>query len=305
MACQHCCTNASFEIDSDEFVFSDEKLIKKRIEEMLSFGVKEFYLSGGEPFLVENLFTIVRLLKKRRVIVSIATNGFCLNREIIKQLSEMKVDMLHVSLDGHLPDIHNALRGGNFFHKVVENLQLIKSYKIPLRIGCIIWKRNENFLEKMVEFCENLRIKELRFSWLIKVGRFQRNPKIYPRRKWIEVMQEIQKLRDKYKNKVKISIHRNPFLQNSHLSICPGGEKLFFLNPKGQLSPCSWIVKIDPSFLTNHSLKQKKFRELVFSKEIEKFRRIVHKRKQLHLQGCPFISRYEYNSYFSNDTPKL
>jgi MoaA/NifB/PqqE/SkfB family radical SAM enzyme len=304
MFCQHCCSNASSNRDFDDFVFSGEKLIKKRLEEMVSFGIKEFYISGGEPFLVENLFDIVKFLKKKKAIVSIATNGFCLNEKIIKKLSKFRVDMLHVSVDGHLPEIHNTLRGGNFFDKIVKNLEIIKKYGIPLRVGCIIWRRNEDFLEEMVKFCANLGIKELRFSWLIKVGRFKKNPKIYPRKKWITVMEEIEKLQKKYKNKIKISIHRTPFVKTNNYSICPGGEKLFFLNPKGQISPCSWIAKIDSSFLTSQSLLQKKFRELVFSEEMERFRKIIERRKKLHLQGCPFMSKCKFNSDFANDILK-
>jgi len=208
MSCQHCCANASSNIDFDEFVFSDEKLIKRRLEEIVSFGIKEFYFSGGEPLLVENLFDIVKFLKKKKAIVSIATNGFCLNEKIIKKFSKVGVDMLHVSLDGHLPEIHNTLRGGNFFDKIVKNLEIIKKYGIPLRVGCIIWRRNEDFLEEMVKFCANLRIKELRFSWLIKVGRFKENPKIYPKREYSSIIKEIETLKKKYKNKIKLSIHR-------------------------------------------------------------------------------------------------
>jgi MoaA/NifB/PqqE/SkfB family radical SAM enzyme len=296
--------NASSNIDFDEFVFSDEKLIKRRLEEMISFGIKEFYLSGGEPFLIKNLFDIVKFLKKKEAVVSIATNGFCLNEKIIKKLSKVGVDMLHVSVDGHLPEIHNTFRGGNFFDKIVKNLEIIKKYEIPLRVGCIIWRRNEDFLEEMVKFCANLGIKELRFSWLIKVGRFKKNPKIYPKKRWITVMEEIEKLRKKYKNKIKISIHRNPFVKANNYSLCSGGERLFFLNPRGQISPCSWIAKLDSRFLTNHTLLEKEFDELIFSEEMEKFKKIIEKRKKLHLQGCPFMSKLKFNSYFKNDILK-
>jgi MoaA/NifB/PqqE/SkfB family radical SAM enzyme len=304
MSCQHCCANAPLNLDFDEFIFSSEKLIKRRLEEMVSFGIKEFYLSGGEPFLVENLFDIVKFLKKKKAIVSIATNGFCLNEKIIKKLSEIRIDMLHVSLDGHLPEIHNTLRGGDFFDKIVENLQIIKKYRIPLRVGCIIWRRNEDFLEEMVKFCANLGIKELRFSWLIKVGRFKKNPKIYPKKRWITTMEEIEKLRKKYKHKIKISIHRSPFVKTNNYSSCPGGEKLFFLNPKGQISPCSWIAKLDSRFLTIHTLLEKEFHELIFSEEMGKFKKIIEKRKKLHLQGCPFMSKCKFDSYFANDILK-
>jgi len=141
MFCRHCCTNAFSKTDFNEWIFSDEKLIKMRLNEMLSFGIKEFYISGGEPLLVKNIFDIVNFLKKKNAIVSIATNGYCLNETIIKKFSKIGIDLLHVSLDGHLPEIHNTLRGGNFFNKIVKNLAIVKKYGIPVRIGCIIWRK--------------------------------------------------------------------------------------------------------------------------------------------------------------------
>jgi Predicted Fe-S oxidoreductases len=302
MSCQHCCTNASPNLDFDEFIFSSEKLIKRRLKEIVSFGIKEFYLSGGEPFLVENLFNIVRFLKKKKAIVSIATNGFCLNEKIIKKLSKAGVDMLHVSLDGYLPEIHNTLRGGNFFDKIVKNLEIIKKYRIPLRVGCIIWRRNEDFLEEMVKFCTNLRIKELRFSWLIKVGRFKENPKIYPKREYRSIIKEIETLKKKYKNKIKLSIHRHFSMRKKDvLRTCPGGKNLFFLNSRGNLAPCSWIAKIDKNFITNKTLKEMPFQKLINSRPILKYRKMVNERANQKFYGCPFMAKCQNNSYYSND----
>ncbi len=301
MFCRHCCANALSKINFNEWVFSNEKLIKRRLNEMISFGIKEFYISGGEPLLVENIFDIINFLKRKKAIVSIATNGYCLNEKAIKKFSKYGVNLLHISLDGHLSEIHNALRRGNFFERIVKNLAIVKKYKIPLRIGCIIWRENENFLEEMVKFCLNLEIKELRFSWLIKVGRFKQYPETYPKRKWIAVMREIKILKEKYKNKIVISIHRNPFIKTVTNHQCPGGEKLFFLNSQGKLSPCSWIAKIDSNFITKSSLTKKTFKELINSRPILDFRQLVKERQKRKLKGCPFISKNQSGSCFCEE----
>jgi len=166
-------------------------------------------------------------------------------------------------------------------------------------------EKNENLLEEMVKFCLNLGINELRFSWLIKVGRLKQNFEIYPKRKWISVMHEIKKLKEKYKNKIVISIRRDPFIKVETNYLCPGGENLFFLNSKGQLSPCSWIAKIDSDFITEGSLAKKTFKELIKSKQISEFRKLVKERNKKNFKGCPFISKYRFCSYFINDNYKL
>lgn len=302
MDCKHCCSNSSSGINLNEFIFLNRKIIKQRVDEMISFGIKEFYISGGEPFLVKNIFDFLKYLKEKNVRVKVATNGYCLNKSIIQQLSKIKIDLLHLSLDGHLSKIHNYLRGGRFFNQIIKNIRILIEYKVPLRIGCIIWRRNENYLEKMVKLCIKLGIRELRFSWLIKVGRFKNNLQLYPKTKFPSVINKIDGLRKKYKNKIEITIHRDSKAKYSKtFQICPGGEKLFFLTPEGKLSPCSWITKIDYDFLTKKSIQEKTFRRLINAKEIKKFRIMVKTRKNKNLKGCPFIAKYQNHSYDFND----
>ena len=87
MLCKHCCSSASFRnISLNEFIFSHQNLLKQRVNEMASFGIKEFYISGGEPFLVKNLFTILKYLKRKNVKASIATNGYLLSEKVVKKL---------------------------------------------------------------------------------------------------------------------------------------------------------------------------------------------------------------------------
>lgn len=302
MACKHCCINASSQNFYNEFISSDQDLIKQRIDEMVSFGFKEFYISGGEPFLVKEILNLLNYLREKNMVISVASNGYFLNELLIKKLSKINLNLLHLSLDGHSARIHNSLRGGNFFNKVVNNLNLLIKYKIPVRIGCIIWQENKNFLEEMIKFCIDLKVKELRFSWLIKVGRLKNNSRLYPKRRYFSVIREIEKLEEKYKNKIKISVHRAlSIVGNDICSTCPGGDTLFHLNYEGKFSPCSWIAKIDQNFLTKKSLKETKLQDLFKSKEILEFRRIIKEREKKNFKGCPFMAKYQNNSYYSND----
>jgi len=302
MSCKHCCSDSSLKVYQDEFIFSNQKLINQRIDEMFLFGVRELYISGGEPLLMKNILVFLEYLKRKKIKVSIASNGYFLNEPLIKKLSRIKIDLLHISLDGHLPRLHNFLRGGDFFNKITKNVRKLMKYKIPTRIGCIIWRGNEMFLEEMVRLCIKLNVEELRFSWLIRIGRFKNNPRLYPKRKWLSIMKEIEYLNKKYKNKIRITIHRKPEVRAKKIPLtCPGGDKLFFINPKGEISPCSWIAKIDPNFTTEDFLGKTKFEKLVRAKETSEFRKMVKKRKNKNFKGCPFVAKYRNNSYYSDD----
>ena len=158
------------------------------------------------------------------------------------------------------------------------------------------------FLEEMAKLCENLQVKELRFSWLIEVGRFKENPQLYPKRKWLSIVREIESLKEKYKNKISITIHRKPKIRNNNISqTCPGGNELFFLNPVGKLSSCSWVAKTDSNFITKDSLKEQGIKELIKTKEILGFKKMIQTRKNKDFKGCPFMAKHQNGFYYSND----
>ncbi len=300
MKCKHCCSNASLSSDCDSFNLSEDIL-----DEIMNSGIKDFYISGGEPFIEQNLMNFLKYLKKNNKRVNVATNGYLFTEKLIKDLSEIKINLLHLSLDGHKASIYNHLRGGDFFDKVVENIKILVKYGIPVRLGCIIWKKNEKYLEKMVNFCISLGVQELRLGSIVKVGRFKDNISLSPERDNVSIIKEVVELQEKYKDKILISMHRNPFGKKG-LELCPGGKDLFFLSPEGYLSPCSWVYKTDQSFTTKESLHKKNFKELTESKEISSFRKMVERRKAEKMIGCPFMAKYQNKSYYSNDVlPKI
>lgn len=305
MKCWHCCSNSSSHAISKEWIFLSDELLEQRIDGMISFGIKEFYITGGEPFLVKNIFQILEHLNNGGAKVNIATNGYYVTVPIIKRIADIGVNLLHVSLDGHVARIHNALRGGEFFDKVVDNIKAIVKYQIPMRIGCTIGRGNENFLEEMVNFCISLGVKELRFNWLMMVGRLKENPQIYPKKSYTEMIQYIEILRGKYKDQIQLTIHRDSkIIKQDDKSICPGGDSFFFLDSEGQISPCSWIAKSDRSFTTKKTLRNLAFQKLLQESEITTYREMVKMRREKGFIGCPFIAYCRNGSYYSYDKIK-
>lgn len=79
------------------------------LDEAVQIGTKTLVLTGGEPFLHKELFTIVREARARGLAVNITTNGTLVDR-FWEDLTTSGVTSLSVSIDG-LPETHDALRG--------------------------------------------------------------------------------------------------------------------------------------------------------------------------------------------------
>jgi MoaA/NifB/PqqE/SkfB family radical SAM enzyme len=77
----------------------------------------------GEPMLVKSLPRMIRYLKDRGVYVLFNTNGTLLSAKKYHELIDTGLDELRVSLDAADAKTFLAVRGKNFFDRIVRNVQ--------------------------------------------------------------------------------------------------------------------------------------------------------------------------------------
>ena len=80
----------------------------------------------GEPMLVKALPRMVRYLKDRGVYVLFNTNGTLLNRTNGRALIDAGLDELRVSLDASNAKSYLAVRGKNFFDRILKNVRAFR-----------------------------------------------------------------------------------------------------------------------------------------------------------------------------------
>jgi len=80
----------------------------------------------GEPMLVKNLSRMVRYLKDRGVYVLFNTNGTVLNLRNGRALIEAELDELRVSLDAANATKFQAIRGKNYFERILRNVRAFR-----------------------------------------------------------------------------------------------------------------------------------------------------------------------------------
>jgi radical SAM protein with 4Fe4S-binding SPASM domain len=77
----------------------------------------------GEPMLVKYLPRMVRYLKDRGTYVLFNTNGTVLNEKNGRALIEADLDELRVSFDAADAKSYRAIRGKNYFHRILKNVR--------------------------------------------------------------------------------------------------------------------------------------------------------------------------------------
>ena len=81
----------------------------------------------GEPMLVKNLPKMVRYLKDRGTYVLFNTNGTVLNERNGRALIAAGLDELRVSLDASTAKSYRAIRGKDYFGRILRNVRAFRA----------------------------------------------------------------------------------------------------------------------------------------------------------------------------------
>jgi MoaA/NifB/PqqE/SkfB family radical SAM enzyme len=125
IACTHCFISCSPKNRNHEMMTAAE--IARHLAEARELGVREYYFTGGEPFMNREIVPILEMTLRQGP-ATVLTNGMLLRPELCRRLkelsdgSEYSLD-LRVSLDGFDRESHDAIRGEGVWDRVMTGLQ--------------------------------------------------------------------------------------------------------------------------------------------------------------------------------------
>ena len=131
----HCA--GCYSLDDQRNTLSDAPLssIKHAVDELASAGVMRLVVSGGEPFLREDLPEIVEHAKRVRSIdsVTVLSNGTCMSEATLKRLAP-NVDCVSVSFDGCSASAPAYIREEQRFDELVASVRAVQAAGIQAHI---------------------------------------------------------------------------------------------------------------------------------------------------------------------------
>ena len=123
--CTHCFISSSPSNHSHEMMSLAD--VERRLAEARDLGVREYYFTGGEPFMNRDMLAILEATLRQGP-ATVLTNGMLLRPDVCGRLrelfdaSEYSLD-IRVSLDGFDRDTHDAIRGRGVWDKVMTGLR--------------------------------------------------------------------------------------------------------------------------------------------------------------------------------------
>jgi AdoMet-dependent heme synthase len=99
------------------------------LEEAAQVGVKEFYFTGGEPFINPDLSKMLEATLKIGP-ATVLTNATLFSSELVKQLASLRDTSIYslefrVSIDGFSPETNDPIRGPGTFKRAMRGVKLL------------------------------------------------------------------------------------------------------------------------------------------------------------------------------------
>jgi molybdenum cofactor biosynthesis enzyme MoaA len=135
LECRHCFISCS--PHNHNFGFLDLETVRRRLEESVCLGVKEYYFTGGEPFLNPDMTAILELTLRYGP-ATVLTNATIFRKKWLARLGCAEAASpysleFRVSMDGFTADMNDAIRGAGTFERALHGIgQLLEHGFLPI-----------------------------------------------------------------------------------------------------------------------------------------------------------------------------
>lgn len=162
----HCVGCYSLDCQRNRLTDPSAENIKRALKQLAINGCKQVVISGGEPFLREDLAEILRYAREEAGIpgIQIITNGTKITAEALQKVKPY-VSGIAVSIDGYSPEQPTYIRDKGIFPSVIRAVEMCRDMGIPTSILPTVHTKNYDRMGEYVKLSEELGV-SISFSLL-------------------------------------------------------------------------------------------------------------------------------------------
>jgi radical SAM protein with 4Fe4S-binding SPASM domain len=277
--------------------------IRNVIDQLAKMKVFNITFSGGEPLMRRDFFEILRYASRSNIGIKFSTNGFLINKQIMKKLDSINVFAVQISIDG-IEKTHDDFRGRRgSFTKAVEALRRFSSEGYWTIVSVMMTKYNVNELQSILELAISLGATTFKLSSFIPIGRGKKNIDellLSPLETKV-IAKEMTELKKKFENKIQFEIDgtfpwllenfptSSGIINGSNLRVgCSAGRSQIVISPDGKVYPCPFLR----DFVAG-DLRRKRLEEIWRdSKIFNIFRNITKEKLGGKCGSCAYVPAY-------------
>jgi len=134
--CDYCCVRSSPTAPRRELGLAR---VQRIAHEAAELGVKEIFVTGGEPFLLKDIGDIL-LSCAAAAPTTVLTNGMLFAGRRIESLQALPRDriVLQISLDSATPELHDLHRGPGTWARTREGIQRVRGQGFRVRLAATV-----------------------------------------------------------------------------------------------------------------------------------------------------------------------
>ena len=291
----------------------------RTIIDKLSLGkIRKIVITGGEPFLNENIYEFVKYIKTNGMSVTILSNlnvDKTIFENVLNKLDSK--DTIQVSIDNISKGYHEIRNGGNF-KKLENNCNILGKYEVNTIANMVITEKNIWAMTDVLKFCEEHQIKNIRFTPYFACYKDVTSAKDVDTFKSFKEVMKMHK-----NNHYSINIQDSPlpllypyfsymkkkysdFKYDTLYYRCPAGVISCEIDILGDIYPCTYLIGKTSPF---GNIYKESIEQIWNSERMSNFRNAVSKAEQCQkcdqinscMGGCKAESFMAYGTYDMGD----
>ncbi len=131
------------------------------IDEAAALGLHDLFFTGGEPFILHDIFSMIAYGLEYMRHVTVLSNGILLKGKRLAQLEALPQReriTIQISLDGSQAALHDFYRGAGSWQKAIDAIVRLKEAGFHVRLGTTHTPENSHDLSAMCELHRSLHI---------------------------------------------------------------------------------------------------------------------------------------------------
>lgn len=168
LRCIHCYSQSQDVDYPDELTTEEGKTL---IDDLAEYGSPVLLFSGGEPLMRDDILELIGHARSRGMRAVLSTNGTLITRELAKQLKDLDLSYVGISLDG-LQKTHDMFRGKKgAFDGAIQGLRNCQEAGIKVGLRFTMNKKNVEDVPGIFQLLRDEDIPRACFYHLVYTGR--------------------------------------------------------------------------------------------------------------------------------------
>ncbi|MBR5735147.1 MAG: 12,18-didecarboxysiroheme deacetylase [Desulfovibrionaceae bacterium] len=168
LKCVHCYAQA---VDPEGRDDISTEQAKAMIDDLAAYGAPVMLFSGGEPLVRKDLVELASHATSKGMRAVISTNGTLISKEKAKELKEVGLSYVGISLDGG-EEVHDRFRGvKGSYKKALEGVKNCQEAGLKVGLRFTINRRNVEEIPKVFDMMEEREVPRICFYHLVYSGR--------------------------------------------------------------------------------------------------------------------------------------